>query len=190
VTDSPALVFRFNVIDLWTDATPSPLTVKLDKTAQRVVQVVLLRRPIMGAGDPSPLYEIAHAEIVPRDGSKRSPRTMHWGEWDHHGRKGTPEHLLTKTVEGVGEWVGSTVLGLCVFVVAVMGLFVVLSLFCIFGWGFWKGEYQQAQSGKGSPHRTGKWGANDVERAKGRFQSPHELGLRTGGTVVGVGKSD
>ena len=192
MSDSPALVFRFNVIELWTDLTTRPLTVKLDRTSQRALELVLLKRPVLGAADPTPVYEIVRADVVPRDGSRRSPTTMHWHEWDARGRRASLRYVVAAAVEGVEEWVTTSVLGLFVFVGAVVALFVVLCLFCIFGWGFWRSEYHQAQVGKGiSPRRTAaRWVGNDVERARGRFLSPHELGMRTTGMVVGVGKSD
>jgi hypothetical protein len=191
VSDSPALVIRFNVIEASTAATPRPLTFKLDRASQPALQLVLLRRPVVGAADPGPLYEIVRADVVPRDGSARSPRTMLWHEWDERGRKGTPGYVVSAVVDGVDEWVRSSVLGLFVFVGAVVGLFIVVCLFCIFGWGFWRDEYQQAQVGKGrTPRTAARWVGNDVERARGRFLSPHELGMRTRGAVVGLGKSD
>lgn len=33
-------------------------------------------------------------------------------------------------------------------------------------------------------------GSNDVEKAKGRFMSADELGMRSGARVVGLGKRD
>jgi hypothetical protein len=117
---------------------------------------------------------------------------MHWHEWDERGRRGTPGYLVTAAVQEVEEWISTSVLGLFVFVGAVVGLFIVVCLFCIFGWGFWRGEYQQAQVGKGTtpPRTAARWVGNDVERARGRFLSPQELGMRTSGMVVGVGKTD
>jgi hypothetical protein len=83
---------------------------------------------------------------------------------------------------------------LFIFILAIMALFIVVCLFCIFGFGWHKDDYAEAQHGKRrssgrSGSGKGAWGGNDVEAAR-RFKSPEELGLRGSGRVVRVGKSD
>lgn len=113
---------------------------------------------------------------------------MHFQEWDAHGQKGTPAHLVAKTSDASVAWITSGVWSLFLFILAVIALFVVLCLFLVFGCGCIGGdEYERAQSGK----KRGGGGMNDIERGKGRFLSAEELGIRGGGgRVVGVGKRE
>ena len=144
---------------------------------------------MMSAGDANPMYEIVRADLVPRpsSASRVKMHTMHFHDWDAHGEKGTPSHLISSTSDSFVEYISSEVWSLFVFIMATIALFVVICLFCIFGCGLGKDEYESAQHGK---RRGGARGAkSDVERGKGRFLSAEELGLR-GGRVVGVGKSD
>jgi hypothetical protein len=110
---------------------------------------------------------------------------MNFHDWDAHGEKGTSAHLVSSASDSFLRLITSGVWSLFVFILAIIGLFVVLCLFCI----FWCGsaveyEYEKAQSGKR------RAGASDVENVKGRFMTAEELGLRSGARVVGVGKSD
>lgn len=138
-------------------------------------------------------YEIVRARLVPRSSlptsNSRVVQTMRFHEWDAHGQKGTPSHLIAKTSDASLAWITSGVASLFLFILAVIALFVVLCLFLVFGCGCLSGdEYERAQSGK----RRGGGGMGDVERGKGRFLSAEELGLARGGEgrVVGVGKRE
>ncbi|KAF2126833.1 hypothetical protein P153DRAFT_433340 [Dothidotthia symphoricarpi CBS 119687] len=184
VKDSTALVFQFDISELWSDLPETPITVKLDDPAQKMLEVVLLQRPMLSASDPGPAYEIIRTSLVARPESSAHQRTMAFHEWDAFGQKGTSAHLFSSLFDAFITYLSSGVWALFTFVFGIIGLFVVICLFCIFGWGFWKDEYEQAQHGK----RRGGSG-NDVEKAR-RFRSAEELGLRGGGNVVGVGKSD
>ncbi|KAH7380417.1 hypothetical protein DE146DRAFT_671398 [Phaeosphaeria sp. MPI-PUGE-AT-0046c] len=186
--DSQARVFTFDVLEAWTDLASPPKTVTLDNDKQKVLEIVLLDRPIMSPGDMNPTYEIVRAQLVPRASTPLvRARTMRFHEWDVHGQKGTPAHLVAKTSDASLAWITSGVWSLLLFIMAVIALFVVLCLFLVFGCGCFGGdEYEQAQSGK---KRGGAM--NDVERGKGRFLSADELGIRgVGGRVVGVGKRE
>lgn len=184
IKDSTALVFQFEISELWSDLTETPITVKLDDPAQMMLEVVLLQRPLLSAGDPGHVNEIVRTSLVQRLGSGAHQRTMAFHDWDIHGRKGTPAHLLSSFFDAFITYMSSGVWAIFIFALSIFSLFFLICLFCIFGWGFWKGEYEQAQHGK---RRSG--GVNDIEQAK-RFKSAEELGLRNGGRVVGVGKSD
>lgn len=187
--DSQARVFTFDVLEAWTDLVSPAKTITLNDDKQKVLEVVLLERPIMSPGDITPRYEIVRAQLVPRSASTSSAysQTMRFHEWDAHGQKGTPAHLISKTSDASLAWITSGVASLFLFILAVIALFVVLCLFLVFGCGCFGGdEYERAQSGK---RRGG--GMNDVERGKGKFLSAEELGLRGGGgRVVGVGKRE
>lgn len=186
-------MFTFDVFEAWTDLVSPAKTIKLDDTKQKVLEVVLLEPPILSPGDMVSSYEIVRAQLVPRStvqsASKALTRTMHFHEWDAHGQKGTPSHLISKTSDASLAWITSGVASLFLFVLAVIALFVVLCLFLVFGCGCFSGdEYERAQSGK---RRGGGGVMGDVERGKGRFLSAEELGLVRGqGRVVGVGKKD
>lgn len=190
---SQARVFTFDVFEAWTDLVAPATTIKLDDAKQKVLEVVLLERPIMSPGDVLGGYEIVRAVLVPRSESMASAKakikTMHFHEWDAHGQKGTPSHLISKTSDASMAWITSGVASLFLFILAVIALFVVLCLFLVFGCGCCDGdEYERAQSGK---RRGGGGGFADLERGKGRFLSAEELGLVRGqGRVVGVGKKD
>jgi len=188
--DSSALVFHFDVFEAWTDLLDSGLTVKLDDAKQEVLEIVLLERPLQSAGDMSNAYEIVRAGLVPRSFTKSIAKvhTMRYHDWDDHGEKGTPSHLVSKALESFFDYIASGVWTLFIFILAFVALFVLLCLFCIFGCGLGKDEYESAQHGK--RRGGGKGGWNDVERGKGRFLSAEELGLRVGGRIVGVGKAD
>lgn len=191
IKSSSALLFHLDIMQLWTDLTPSPLTVVLDDPAQKVLELVLLSRPIQSAADASDRYEMVRASLIPRpqvisSTKKGSRKTMWFLDWDAHGKKGTPAHALNIASESFETYVTSGVWALVVFILAIMALFILIFLFCIFACGWGGDDYERAQRGK----RGGKTGGgNDVEKAR-RFLSPEELGLRGSGQVVGVGKSD
>jgi hypothetical protein len=188
--DSSALLFRFDVFEAWSELPYPDLTVKLDDAKQKVLEVVLLKRPLMSAGDVSRAYEIVRAELVPRPTLKSRAKVhiMRYHDWDAHGEKGTPSHLVSSTSESFAEYITSGVWSLFFSIMALIALFVILCLFCIFGCGLGRDEYESAQHGK--KRSSGKGMRNDMERGKGRFLSAEELGLRSGGRVVGVGKAD
>ncbi|KAF2028830.1 hypothetical protein EK21DRAFT_101569 [Setomelanomma holmii] len=193
IAKSQALMLRFDVFELWTDLRDPALTLKLEDEKQKVIELVLLQRPVMSSGDSSHAYEIVRTDLIPRSKTNKASTAhiMNFHDWDAHGQIGTPSHLISATSDTLVDYISSGVWSLFVFIMAIIGLFVVLCLFCIFGCGLGKDEYEKAQTGKrrGSK-RTGSWAGNDVENAKGRFRSAEELGLRSGGRVVGVGKSD
>lgn len=158
---------------------------KLDDRAQTMLEVVLLQRPLLSAGDLGHVHEIVRTSLVPRrESNVRYQRTMVFHEWDSNGRKGTPSHLFSFLSNALRTYLSSSFWALLVFLLAIIGVFVVICTFCILGCGFWDDEYEKAQHGK---KRVG--GGNDVEKAR-RFRSAEELGFRGGGKVVGIGKSD
>ncbi|KAF1831146.1 hypothetical protein BDW02DRAFT_557512 [Decorospora gaudefroyi] len=182
-----ALLIHFQIMQLWTEVTSPPTTIVLDDPHQPVLELVLLRRPLLGAADPGSAYEIVRAALVPRDWSPfvtdPHPLTtsMWFRDWDKHGKKGTVRHVFNSASERFVAFVGSGVWALGVFVV------VVLALFCVVGLGG-RDDYVVAQQGK---RRKGGGGSADLEAVGGRrFLGPEELGVRGGGRVVGVGKSD
>lgn len=121
-------------------------------------------------------------------------RIMMYDEWDEDGRKGSPGHLVWSSSRGVVRYAASGLWAASVVVLGALGLFVVGVVACVLGWERYGGEYERAQSGKdGSARRGGSKGSvswTDVEKARGRFLSAAELGVRGTGSVVGVGKSD
>ncbi|KAF2822160.1 hypothetical protein CC86DRAFT_330975, partial [Ophiobolus disseminans] len=186
IKDSSALLFTFDVLEAWAQ----DVTIKLDAQGQKVLEVVLLRRPVLSAGDADG-YEIVRAGLVPRSSAtsqSKNTRIMRIQDWDAHGEKGTAQHLVSTAESSFIEYITSGAWGLFLFIMAIIGLFVVLCLFCIFGCGLGKDEYESAQHGKRRGGHGGK--RSDAERGKGRFLSAEELGIRSGGRVVGVGKSD
>ncbi|KAH8724059.1 hypothetical protein GQ44DRAFT_618875 [Phaeosphaeriaceae sp. PMI808] len=191
---SSALAFYFDVFEIWSDLTAPTITVPLKEKGQMVLEVVLLPRPLMSPGDVSRAYEIVRAELVEREGVKGSGemRSMRFHDWDSHGHKGTTSHLVSEVSESFFDYVTSGVWTLVLFIMAIIALFVVVCLFIIFGCGFGGDEYEQAQHGKhrSSNKGSGNWAGLDVEKARGKFLSAEELGLRGGGRLVGVAKSD
>lgn len=169
-------------------------TISLDDAAQKILELVLLPRPLLSAGDAGSAYEIVRAELMlrpPDTAEERAHRKAMWfRDWDDHGKKGTTQHFVNSASDSFLNYISSGVWALCVFVLGVVGFFVVLCLFCIFAFGGGD-EYEKAQNGKrrSSGRGSGSWGGNDVEKAR-RFRSAEELGIRSGGKVVGVGKSD
>lgn len=121
-------------------------------------------------------------------------RIMMFDEWDDYGHKGSPVHLVSSSSRGVARYAASGFWGASVVALGVLVLFVGGVVACVLGWERYGGEHEPAQSGKGLDARrggskgSGSWA--DIEKAKGRFLSAGELGVRGAGNVVGVGKSD
>ena len=179
-------------MQLWSDLTPSPISVPLDDPAQKVLEVLLLPRPLLSAGDASPAFEIVRVELVerPEDEARGARRTMWFLDWDAHGKKGTTAHIINSASDSFVTYVSSGVVSLFVFILAVMAVFVGVVVLVVLGCGWHKDDYERAQHGKrGGGRGSGPWGANDVEKAR-RFRSAEELGIRSSARVVGVGKSD
>ncbi|KAF9739616.1 hypothetical protein PMIN06_009158 [Paraphaeosphaeria minitans] len=146
--------------------------------------------------DPSPRFEILSAKLVPRT-SLSHERTMHFLAWDTHGEKGTASHALSYGISSLMDFLSSSFWAILGFAMAVIVVFIVVLLMCIFGLEFWKDEYEKAQRGKRRKSSV-KSVRVDVEigsgmgKIKGRFKSAEELGLEltSRGQVVGMGKSD
>ncbi|KAF1939711.1 hypothetical protein EJ02DRAFT_513657 [Clathrospora elynae] len=192
VKNSSALVFHLDIMELWSDLPSPPITVVLDDKQQKMLELVLLERPLLSAGDPGSAYEIPRASLIPRSSSLMPQRKMWFRDWDKNGKKSTTTHLVNNVATSFISNLSSGVFSLFVFILAVMALFVVVCMFVIFSCGWHKDEYEQAQGKKkksGSTKGSGNWSGNDIEMAR-KFRSPEELGLRGGGRVVGVGKSD
>lgn len=199
VTNSSALVFRLNILEAHFKPPTHdpniqiPIVMKVDDPKQRVIELVLLPRPLLSAGDVGPAWEIVTARLSDRDkkGSKRPMKTMMVEEWDRYGRKGSPLHLVSASSSSLVTYAGSGFWGLSVAILGVMVLFMVVVVGCMLSWDWWGDEYEKAQNGKGrrgGSKGSGSW--TDVEQAKGKFLSAGELGMRGGGDVVGIGKSD
>ena len=193
---SEARVLHFDIMQLWTDLTDPPLTVILDKAEQKILEVVLLPRPLLSSADPANAYEIIRANLVPRPaemekGSKGPGKVSMWfHDWDANGKKGTATHIVNSATSSFVDYLSSGMWALFIFIIAVIALFVVVCLFCIFACGWHDDDYEKAQYRKKKTGGSkGAWAGRDVETAR-RFMSPEELGLRGSGTVVGVGKSD
>ncbi|KAF1951263.1 hypothetical protein CC80DRAFT_454664, partial [Byssothecium circinans] len=196
-------VFRFDVFELYSDLTRPPTKYPMDRKEQKILEVLLIEKPLLSALDPTPTYEILSAKLIPRPHAKPAGQeTMHYLSWDAYGRKGTAAHLLSYIAVSFVDWIASGFWALFLFIMGAIVVFVLMCLLCIFGWGFWEGEYQSAQSGKrrntvGQGRARSGTSGRDLERAgrratvgKGRFLSPEELGLGARGAVVGVGKHD
>jgi hypothetical protein len=162
-----------------------------------MLEVLLIQRPVLSASDPSPNFEILSAKLVPRIPLNHYSRTMHFLAWDTHGEKGTVSHALNYSTAYLIDFVSSSFWALLGFVMAVIVVFIVVCLMCIFGWEFWRDDYEKAQQRKRRKSSV-KGGKMDLEtgaggnKLKGRFQSAEELrlGLASRGQVVGMGKSD
>ncbi|KAF2740186.1 hypothetical protein EJ04DRAFT_425246 [Polyplosphaeria fusca] len=187
-----AMVIYFDVFEVWSGLPDRPLTVQLDGKdgEQKMVKIVVLKRPVLSALESRESgWEIVTVELVSREGEKFQ-QEMKFLEWDSFGQIGTPTHAASSFFSAFLEWLDSGVMALFVFIFALVGIFVVLCLFCIFGCDLCGDEYEKAQHGK---KRKKSWPNNDLEHGKGKFRSAEELGLLgrgLGGQVVGVGKSD
>lgn len=135
---SSALLLHFDVFELWTDLPSDPLTVKLLDPKQKILEVVLLQRPLLSPGDGD-AWEIVRADLVsrPTPGAKGAGvRTMKFLDWDAHGEVGTPSHLVNSASDSLMNYVSSGAWALFVFVLAVVGLFYSLH-FPSFESSFW-----------------------------------------------------
>ncbi|KAF2652779.1 hypothetical protein K491DRAFT_604169 [Lophiostoma macrostomum CBS 122681] len=199
ITGSAALLFHFDVFALHSEILDPPLAFKMESREQKVVEVVLLQRPILSAFE-YPGFEIVRAELVPRSeitstsnakSKEQGLVTMHYSDWDHHGRKGTLAHRISSYGQALEDFLDTGVWALFAFLGAVIALFVGVCLLCIFG-ADWccPDEYERAQSGKrrGGASGNGQGGAGRLMQMQ--FKTPEELGLLGRGKVVGVGKSD
>ncbi|KAJ4376236.1 hypothetical protein N0V83_001519 [Neocucurbitaria cava] len=130
-----ALVFHFDILQLWSDLPEPPITVVLDDAKQKMLEVVFLQRPLLSAGDAPNSLEIVRAELVPRPPSQgtttsksRSRKIMNFHDWDAHGKKGTPSHLLNSASASVTSYLTSGAWALFLFIMAIIALFVLLCL--------------------------------------------------------------
>jgi YD repeat-containing protein len=185
------LVFQFDIIEIWSDLPPTPLLHKLDDADQKMLELVLLEKPVYSALEP-PAFEIIKADLVLRSrnpvASTNPQQTMHFLDWDDHGRKGTTAHALTSFGVWLIDYLDSGIWAMFMFILAIIALFVLVCVLCVFGWGFWEDDYAQAQHGKAKEGK--RRGKSDVEIAtRLPFRSAEELGLSRG-RVVGLGKSD
>lgn len=193
ITNSTALVFRFNIFSLYFPLTNPPTRIPLANSRQKVLELILLPRPLHSAGDSGLGWEIVNIRLSEREkkGSKRRMKMMMFEDWDEFGRKGSPWHLVSSSSSGVVKYAGSGFWSLSITILGFMVAFVVVVLSVVYAIERYSGEYDKAQSGKGrrgASKGSGSW--TDVEAAKGKFQSAGELGMRGDGSVVGVGKSD
>lgn len=176
-----ALLFQFEILELWSDLPTPAIEHKLDDPEQTMLEVLLIQKPLLSALSPSPTYEILNASLVLRTqnhlsgSNKNQQTTMQFHDWDDYGKKGTTSHALSYGATSFVEYVASGFWGLFVFIIGVIALFVLACLVCIFGWGFWEDDYEKAQHGKHKRGRSGRgsrssgsWRPSDVEMAKGR----------------------
>lgn len=191
-----ALLFQFDIIELHSDLTSPALRFKLDDAGQKMLEVLLIQRPLLSASDLSPSFEVLSAKLVPRT-SLSHERTMHFLAYDTHGEKGTASHALSYGTSFLTDFLSSSFWALLGFVTAVIIVFIVVLLMCIFGWEFWKDDYEKAQRGKRRKSSVKVVRADvetsvGTEKMKDRFKSAEELGLgfASRGQVVGMGKSD
>jgi hypothetical protein len=194
VTNSTALVYRFNIFSLhFTLPEQAATTIMLSSSRQKVLELVLLPRPLHSAGDAGSGWEIIAIRLSPREkkGSKRRMRMMMFEDWDEFGRRGSPAHFLSSGSSGVVRYAKSGVWSLSFTILGAMVAFVVLVLGVVYAVEKYSGEYSQARQGKGrrsASKGSGSW--TDVEAAKGKFSSAGDLGARVGGSAAGVEKSD
>jgi hypothetical protein len=108
---SQALVFHFDVVEAWTELLEPAATFQLNHEKQKVLQVVLLQRPMFSPGDLSQAYEIVRCGLVEREqmSKKSKVKTMRFHDWDVHGHKGTPAHMVSKASDASLEWITSGV---------------------------------------------------------------------------------
>jgi hypothetical protein len=195
-----ALLFQFDVFELYTDLTTPPLKHKLQSPAQKMLELLLIENPLLSALQPTPTYEILRASLISRASNPNGdpkPLSMSFLDWDDFGEKGTAAHALSYGAESMVSYILSGFWGLFTFILGLITLFVVIVLLCIFGFSFWEDDYEKAQHGKRRMSRAStrgsvSWKRSDVElgQGKGRFLSAEELGIGGRGRVVGMGKSD
>lgn len=188
-----AVLFQLDITELHSDLTETPIKYELKDKEQKMIQLLLLQRPVYAPQGP-PTFEIIKAGLVsrsqpPLSGSPRTQRVMHFRDWDEFGHKGTPTHFFSNWGSALIDYLDSGVWALFVFFLAIIALFVVVCLFCIFGCDMCQDDYEKAQSGKARGERRRK-SKGDLETGKVVFRSAEELGLMGRGKVVGLGKSD
>lgn len=192
VKKTAAVIFQFDVTELYSDLPEKPLQHKLNDPRQKIVEMLLLQKPVMSALEPV-AFEIVKAELVPRSHNPVAPtspqQAMKFEEWDSFGRKGTPSHLLSTWGTLFVDFLNSGIWALFVFLLGVIALFVVVCLVCIFGCDFWSDDYEKAQHGKARGEKK-RGRSTDLEMGRRHFKSAEELGLLGRGRVVGLGKSD
>lgn len=194
IINSTALVYRFNIFSVhFTLPNQTPTTIPLSSSRQKVLELVLLPRPLHSVGDSGPGWEIVRIGLSERakKGSKRRMRMMMFNDWDEFGHKGSPLHLLSSSLEGVVKYAASGFWSLSITILGVMVAFVVCVLAVVYAIEKYYGEFDQAQKGKwrrSASKGTGSW--TDVEAAKGKSLSVGELNGRVGGSAAGVEKSD
>ncbi|KAH7132644.1 hypothetical protein B0J11DRAFT_522195 [Dendryphion nanum] len=193
IPKTAALIFQLDILELHSDLTEKPIKFELKHEEQKMIELLLLQRPIYSAHEP-PSFEIIKASLVPRTSypisvSSIRQRTMHFRDWDEFGQKGTPTHLISTWGTALVDYLDSGVWALFFFLLAIIALFIVVCLFCIFGCDFCKDDYEKAQSGKARGERRKK-SKSDLETGKIIFKSAEELGLMGRGKLVGLGKND
>lgn len=193
ITNSTALVYRFNVFSVHFALTNPPKRIPLSNSRQQVLELILLPRPLHSAGDSGPGWEIASIRLSEREkkGSKRRMKMMNFEDWDEFGRKGSPLHLVSSSSSGVAKYAASGIWSLSITILGFVVAFVVIVLGTVYAIEWYSGDYGKAQSGKSrrsASKGSGSW--TDVEAAKGRFLSASQLGERASASIVGVGKSD
>lgn len=193
ITNSSALVYRFNIFSAhFTPAGHLPTTIPLSSSRQKVLELVLLPRPLHSAGDPGTSWEIVRIGLSARakKGSKRPMTMMMFEDWDEFGRKGSPAHALLSSSSGVVRFAASGFWSLSVAILGFMTAFVVLVLGFTYAVERYNGVYHQAPKGNERSMSKGCGSWTDVEAAKGKFLSVGELGGRIGGSNAGIEKSD
>ncbi|KAF2643988.1 hypothetical protein P280DRAFT_466696, partial [Massarina eburnea CBS 473.64] len=76
-------VFHFDVFGLYSDLTTPPTKYPMDRKEQKILEILLLQRPLLSAADPAPTYEILSAKLIPRPHARpATQRTMHFLSWD------------------------------------------------------------------------------------------------------------
>jgi hypothetical protein len=187
----PALVFRFDVVDIYSNQPDPPFTQDLNDSDQEIVEMVLLQKPLMSALEPVS-FEIIKAELVPRSKNlvRQSAEVMHFRDWDAFGQKGIMSHLYTSLCSSSLDSLANSTFGIFFFVLGVVILFLIVCIVCLFGCNPCADEYEQAQHGKSSGKKKRRHHSGDVETGGLRFKSAEELGLLGKGRVVGIGKSD
>ncbi|KAJ4370178.1 hypothetical protein N0V86_008914 [Didymella sp. IMI 355093] len=185
ITNSTALVYRFNIFSLHF-ALPIPTIIPLSNSHQKVLELILLPRPLYSAGESGLGWEIIDIRLSEREkkGSKRRMKMMMFEDWDEFGRKGSPSHLVSSSSSGVMKYAASGFWSLSITILAFMVAFVVIVLGVVYAIETYNGEYDKAQKGKGS----GNW--TDVEAATGKFMSTGRQSMRDGGSAVGASKSE
>jgi len=184
--DTPAFLFQFDILEIWSDLPETPILHKVNSADQKMLEVILIEKPLISALSSSG-FEILKAELVPRSRHPVAPtspqQTMYFLDWDSNGRKGTAAHALTAFGFWFLDFLDQGLWAMFTFIAGVIALFIVACVFCTFGWGFWRGDYEKAQHGK-------KRRKTDVEAAaRMPFKSAEQLGFSRG-RVIGIGKGD